>query len=240
MKFDQQNLIILTTFVSFLLVAPSQAANIVDVYSDDLNFITDQNQEDNTLFVTEDYNEDNIVPYPSPNGFAVVDNDSGEPVHWFDKILTILPSDFNRFSIFRLQFNLTNTSPYFWSDYHYEFYNIDFTQKIPINPVQIGQFLEEDEAAFSTTKNGLMSDAIWWIIPENSSSPWGMSVGETWVNWIDFDYIKLVDAGVCQPGGSCQFGIRQIATTHVPESSSTISFFIISVLGVSLTLKSKF
>lgn len=111
--------------LSFYVAGHVQAITVTDVYLDDLNFITGTDQDDvnSKLTIFEDYNEDNLIPYPSHDGWAIVDNDPGEPVRFFDKTFDIVGET----GVWKFDFVVHNTSPWCWSDYHFEFWNEDFT-----------------------------------------------------------------------------------------------------------------
>lgn len=65
----------------------------------------------------EDYNAKSLIPYPSHDGYAVVDFDAfGLPI-FFDKVVTFDGNDNGK--NFQTTWHITNTSPFYWSDYHF-------------------------------------------------------------------------------------------------------------------------
>jgi hypothetical protein len=74
--------------------------------------------------VFEDYNAQSLIPFPSHDGFAVVDfivNDNGG-VSWFDKEIVFNAEDAGD-NNFQITWHIENTSPFAWSDYHFVFLN---------------------------------------------------------------------------------------------------------------------
>jgi len=65
--------------------------------------------------VQEDYNALFLIPFPSHDGFAVVDLPG--PI-WFDKEI-FFNSDDAGDNNFQITWDILNTSPYTWSDYHF-------------------------------------------------------------------------------------------------------------------------
>jgi len=67
--------------------------------------------------VKEDYNATKLIPYPSHDGYAVVELDStGAPIY-FQKRMEFDEKDLK--NNFTITWDITNTTPYTWSDYHF-------------------------------------------------------------------------------------------------------------------------
>lgn len=97
-----------------LILSSTALATIYSVYdlnTDDLNSIVSQEDTEYGYVVNEDYNETHLIPYPSHDGWAIV-NSSGEFFQKSVSAASIYPHDL-------LIFNVTNTTPYVWSDYHF-------------------------------------------------------------------------------------------------------------------------
>lgn len=118
-----------------LAAAPSSAMSITDRNVADLNVIIATAEDDalNELLIQEDYNENDLVGYPSHDGMAVVDTDQAGIV-WFDKVVSFTAGDLD--GRWALDFRVHNTTPWCWSDYHFEFWNDDFTQKLVDFPLE--------------------------------------------------------------------------------------------------------
>ncbi|MEW6327873.1 MAG: PEP-CTERM sorting domain-containing protein [Thermodesulfobacteriota bacterium] len=181
--------------------------------------------------VFEDYNEKYLTPYPSHDGYAIV-NSAGQ---FFDKVVTFQNicgggsctcsgncgsgtcpccGCSGNEKIWAFYFEVKNTSPYDWSDYHFEFWNKDFTTRYTNFPLlqwqdqifqnesfdgSILQFWAPDWQDHSETNKFLL------LIDLASSS------------------ISSCASGCCS--GSCcysgSFGIRQVATT-IPEPATMV------------------
>ena len=112
--------LIVTVFVCFLLTTASFAATITDLDTFDTTTIDNHLVEFVELvpgipallnIVDETYSFTHTVPYPSHNGFAIIDTDGT----WFEKEITpVVPLEI-------FEFNVYNNTPYVWSEYHFLF-----------------------------------------------------------------------------------------------------------------------
>ena len=202
-------------FLGFLciLLAFGQAQAIImvdDVYDDDFNYVThvDQDTDASTLFVEEDYNEDNLIPYQSHDGWGIVDNDIGEPVRYFDKVVTLNGAQ----SDWLFSFIVTNTTSYWWSDYHFEFYDEDFSTKLDITDI----LLDWSNTVVFEQWARVYNELHFWD-PVTRHAP-----GQT------ASYNLRLDLDAIHSTVGDTFGIRQVATT-VPEPGSIV------LLGLGLT-----
>jgi hypothetical protein len=84
--------------------------NVEDLNLADMNTIDNQYFDGMAYVVNESYGEDATVPYPSHDGNAIV-NDQEE---FFEKEVFL-----DAAGNYTLNFNVTNTSPHTWSDYHF-------------------------------------------------------------------------------------------------------------------------
>jgi hypothetical protein len=197
--------------ISLLITGQSLAVTLIeDVYTGDDNIIisagADPNNKD--FFVEEDYNEKYLIPYPSHDGYAIVNSDG----NFFDKRV-LFPAEDWATGTWNFLFTVENTTPYCWSDYHFEFWNLDFTSRLS----------DSIQASASST------------IFTNSN--WNGSVLEFWApDWqcpgetnlftlsVNLDLTETTDG----------FGLRQVATT-VPEPS-TFALMGLGLAGLGIAI----
>ena len=159
------------------------------------------------LLTFEDYNETHLIPYPSHDGFAIVNPGGG----FFDKVVTYQLADVGGPWCF--DFRVHNTSPYIWSDYHFEFW----------------------DAAFQNRLNLAAGVVYKWSSSIFQNSSFDGSVLEFWApNWqVPCETNQLLffvnNLGNVAGAGPASFGIRQVATT-VPEPLTMLGL----LAGVSL------
>lgn len=113
----------LSLVLVFGLAMQASAFDVINVSGDPNYVITDKNL--NSHNVKEDYNALDLIPFPSHDGFAVVDlvpNDNGGVI-WFDKEVIFNEADAGD-NNFQITWDITNTSPYTWSDYHFIFSDV--------------------------------------------------------------------------------------------------------------------
>ncbi|MCX5805180.1 MAG: hypothetical protein NT010_03790 [Proteobacteria bacterium] len=195
-------------------VTPAEAVRtqppptITDLNTSDLNSIVSQqywydiNTGKYILTVHEDYNEVRIIPYPSHDGYAIVNPQGG----FFEKeISNVTGGGLN------LQFVVTNTTPYTWSDYHFLLmtegatYN-DSTGNTHSNPFVDGGFRDLGYPYPYNNNRELMffSSTDW---------PAHVSPGDT-ANF----YFTITDPN------NDPFTIWQVATTSVPIPGAILLF----------------
>jgi hypothetical protein len=104
---------LLSLFVGFGLVLNAMAFDVIYPGSDPNYAITDKNL--NSHNIKEDYNAKSLIPFPSHDGYAVVDLPG--PI-WFDKEIIFDDKDAGDKN-FQITWDIANTSPYTWSDYHF-------------------------------------------------------------------------------------------------------------------------
>ena len=201
-----------------LLVAPANvlALSIHDVDPGDLNSIIDVDPLPDGLEVFEDYNETHLIPYESHDGFAIVNERGG----YFDKVVTFDATDDGPVW---LEFLIHNTTPWCWSDYHFEFWNEDFTSRQDFTDVVLDW---GNDVIFqnSSLDGGILQ--FWapdWHCP-----------GETYRYAILMDLQNMFPPG--DPSGGT-FGLRQVATT-VPEPLTMAGVFL-GVAGLARYVKKR-
>lgn len=188
-------------FLIVLSVVSVRALTVTDVYPNDLNEITGLAITSGKAVLLEDYNETYRVPYPSHDGYAIVNKDG----KYFDKVFTFDSNDLNN-PTWELDFMIKNTTPYDWSDYHFEFWDKDFQNRYDKFPL-----VEYSSTVFQNDRFDGKVLEFWAPGWQQSNST------ETFVLKIDLAKIDQDLGG--QGYGS--FGIRQVATT-VPEPTSML------------------
>ena len=178
-----------------LVVGQAEAITVTDVYLDDLNKITGSSQDDrNKKFtINEIYGEDNRIGYPSHDGMAIVDYDPGESVRFFDKVF----EKDGAAGDWLFEFTVLNKTPWDWSDYHFKFYNEDFTKELKITDILFGW---TNTVIFQNSKI-INNELQFW-------DPAVHSIGQTADYRLALHLDELPNT----------FGIRQIATTPEPGS----------------------
>jgi hypothetical protein len=221
---------VVVLFVGMIFLAPAQALLVQDRWTDDLNTVSIGNMTNNSVIINEVYGEDNLVAYTSLGGigeFGVVDNDAGEPVHYFDKIFTLEQSDFE--SGWLSRDNLTdgimrfagilnsNNTPFEWTDYHFEFWNADFTQRLDWEATNLGGPAGSQSAA-----------------GPGYVDFWDLDVATSPATTLQFR-LNDIDSG---SGAGYVFGIRQVATTvPVPGAIWLLCSGLLGLLGIRRKMK---
>lgn len=235
---ERVKLILVSLVISLFFTGQASAITIADVYTGDLNKITKKEYPSSKkLVVYEDYGENYLVSYPSHDGYAIVNEDG----NFFDKVVNLTVDDCCCGSggccsgsggcsgsvgctcscdpeTWTFEFYVHNTSPYAWSDYHFEFWDEDFTERYNNFPLLSG------------------SSNIF------QNSKFEASVLEFWApDWQDLDVTNHFSLTInlsqferecccthkndkccfCDGQNVELFGIRQVATT-VPEPATML------------------
>jgi len=204
---------IIWVFCLLLFSSQAQAILITDRWSGDQNTITYSFQDDyNQIFHwEEDYNEDNLIPYPSTGGYAVV-NAPGNPgcpagteACYFDKVMTLEGET----GIWEFQVGVFNTSPFDWSDYHIEFYDPLFQQPID------NALLDVQNGIFSVVE--VMPNAVWFSGGTQYSGP------------MYLQNLITITADLNPFGGVGSIGIRQVTTIPEPTTLALLSLGLVGL-----------
>ncbi|MBC8233906.1 PEP-CTERM sorting domain-containing protein [bacterium] len=210
--------------ISLFIIGQVWAINVVDVYDDDLNEITGIDVSPGTVEVFEDYNETHLIPYPSHDGYAVVNHRD----EFFDKVVTVNPSDIGMTAVWNFDFIVENTTPYVWSDYHFEFWNETFS-----TPIAFPSVFAWDGGIF--TNSALNGNVLeFW-------APGWQNPGDTNTFHMQIDlFILGLDLGFSPFAEQYSFGIRQVATT-VPEPGTILllGFGLLGLAGYGIHRKKK-
>ena len=164
--------------------------------------------------VSEDYNENTLIPYPSHDGFAIVNPN----FQFFDKTVVLeknLPAPDEKITT---TWHVTNTSNYSWSDYHFVLLGdpIDVALGTPFNS---SDFKSETVVSL-------------WEIDFSIGAPGSKltAPGETNNFTISFDLFGGVQ------GDQFTFVLRQIATTTpvvpIPGSLLLLGSGILGLMGL--------
>jgi len=199
------------------------AVSVIDVNPADLNSIT---KIENEQWIYEDYNETHLVPYTSHDGWGIVNSNGG----YFDKKVTF--NDVTPNTSYFFHFYVTNTTPWNWSDYHFEFWDPTFTTRIKDIPLSSLQFpLYSDQFG---NKGLVARDGVSGTVAEFWTTNQGdiHGIGEEGYYRIELDLYDFYNA----PNGS--FGLRQVATA-VPEPGTYMLMGLGALLIGGFVLKNK-
>ena len=192
---------------------------LVDQNLADAMSITGQTGMISGVTVTETYAESTLIPY---NSLVPIQPDAGHlavvtpgPVHtYFDKVVTF--SGFTSNEIGLMTFQITNSTPYDWSDYHFEIWDTSFTVReqapwaFPNSPGFILPLVSDQFTGLSINPNvgSLFS------FPGSGERH---EVGVTGIYTLRMELFSFANSS------SGQFGLRQVATV-TPEPASMAIF----------------
>jgi hypothetical protein len=184
-----------------LMAAPALATHVVvtDVYPLDDNKVTSVNDTGTGFAVFEDYNETFLTPYPSHDGFAIV-NAQG---NYFDKVVDFTESPAIPYEV-SLTFHIDNTGPYTWSDYHFVLFNETF------DGAPTGVTFQEPIEANAFKGGGISADGLTIDFFYNGLGGFLVAPDGNLEGRLTF---------LVTEGGDFSFGLRQVATTvPIPPS----------------------
>ncbi|MGR8930304.1 MAG: PEP-CTERM sorting domain-containing protein [Gammaproteobacteria bacterium] len=207
---------VLLFITTLLYSAISQAITVTDRWPGDSNTITAviEDTTSSILTISEDYAEDELIRYSSYSGYAVIETDPGMPIQFFDKVFRFDTSITGRW---QMTFDITNSTPWNWSGYHFEFWDTTFNNSLDIGGIVLGQ---ANNVLFQQmTINGNSADFLGGDKHEKGAT---------------YSYALGLDFDVLSQRGIDSFGIRQVAT--VPEPSS---LFLLAIGAIGLALSRK-
>lgn len=190
---------------------------LVDQNLADAMSITGQTGMISGVTVTETYAESTLIPY---NSLVPIQPDAGHyavvtPGHtYFDKVVTF--SGFASNEIGVMTFEITNSTPYNWSDYHFEIWNTGFTLR------EQAPWAFPNPPAFTSP---LVSDQFTGLtINPNVGSLYSFAgSGERHEVGVTGIYTLRMELFSFASSSSGQFGLRQVATV-TPEPASMAIF----------------
>jgi hypothetical protein len=199
------------------LDASAGVITLTDVNITDAMSITSQTGMASGVTVAETYAESTLIPY---NSLVPIQPDAGHLAivtpgqTYFDKIVNF--SGFTSNEIGLMTFQITNSTPYNWSDYHFEIWNTSFTVR------------EQAPWAFPNSPNftlPLVSDQFTGlsINPNVGSSFSFQNSGELHEVGVTGIYTLRMELFSFANTGAGQFGLRQVATV-TPEPASMAIF----------------
>lgn len=214
---------VLALLVLFLMPMYAGAALLVDsTFGDGMEIsfqFFDSDGQDSINAAYEEISASTLVPYSSPYGGLAIVNQSGG---FFDS--TVLPHpDEVALGFVRLSLNILNSSPFPWSDFHFEFYSV--VDMVPLNlPIFWGMNddnFDEINDASDLFGPGNYKDPDYYTFLDFGSSTLTVMPGQS----VAFDLkINIQDAALHNG-----FVLRQIATTAVPVPSAIL------LLGIGIT-----
>ena len=224
------SILVIGIVVAISVAMEVRAAGVNDLFNDDLDFVTNVSSSivgtDLAIRIEEDYGEDNIVPYPPTNGFAIVDNDPNEPVRYFVKIITVTGTEATTVSTVTIEFAITNTGSIHWNDYHFEFWNDNFTGlRTDVVVLQV----DPSGTAFPDVTQ--MPGAVWY---DQGAGGAGLAPGQS----TDPDFIGFqLPISVFTNVPNLNLGVRQIATIVPLPAPATMGLALFGLLGVGVGVR---
>jgi len=219
MKNLMRSLLVGLLTVGLVSTASAALITVTDVVDDDLNIIDEiiEDSDGSILTLKETYAEDDLVPYPSRNGYAVVDiTDEGE-IRWFDKLFEFEQGEDTTGWTF--EFEVTNQTPWHWSDYHFVFYDTEFENRLDFTDILVDWsntvVFQNSEFSSGSGPDDIKSELEFW-------KPAYHRVGDTHTYTLNFSDTNPLPT---------EFGIRQIATVSEPVS---LALFGLGLAGLGL------
>jgi PEP-CTERM motif len=205
---------------------------LTDLNLGDAMSISSLNNTANGVTVTETYGEKTLIPYSSlvplypDSGDQAIVTASGT---YFDKVVTY--TGFNSGDLFEFEFQILNDTAacYDWRDYHFEIWNDDFTAR------------QQAPWASPNPNSGnlptLASDQFTGLVihPNVATFHSFAGSGERHEYGVVGTYTLRMELYSFNNTSDGSFGLRQVATTAVPEPGSMAIFG----LGVSLVVAAR-
>jgi hypothetical protein len=233
-----RKLLLTCLVISLLITSQVWAVTITDLDPTDQNIITATHSPGGNWFIVEeDYGEESLIPYPSHDGYAIVDDEPLDP--FFDKVVTVNQADIlSEGGVWFFGFVVENTTPYIWSDYHFEFWNEDFSDPLSSVPLLVvgDPYIDPSSSIFNNQSFDGSVLEFWapeWQDP-GEINQFGMMI----------DLLQLGVNPDIHPDpdtGQYSFGIRQVATTAIPEPGTMLllGFGLLGLAGYGIHRKKK-
>ena len=211
-------------FMSLVTVGMFNTANAGTITVSDLNLgdamsITGITNTATGVTMTENYAESTLIPYtslvpifPDAGNMAIVTPTST----YFDKVVTYTGIASGELTEF--QFEITNNTPYRWRDYHFEIWNDDFTARQQAPWASPNPNSGNLPTLYSNKFTGL------GIYPNIASFYSYPGSGERHGIGAMGTYTLRMELYSFTNSGTGTMGLRQIATTAVPEPASMAIF----------------
>ena len=197
--------------------ASAGVITLTDVNIMDAMSITSQTGMASGVSVAEPYAESTLIPY---TGLVPIQPDAGHlaivtpGLTYFDKIVNF--SGFTSNEIGLMTFQITNSTPYHWLDYHFEIWNTSFTVReqapwaFPNSPTFTPALVSDQFTGLSINPNvGSV-----FSFPNSGERH---EVGVTGIYTLRMELFSFANTG------AGEFGLRQVATT-TPEPASMAIF----------------
>ena len=199
--------VLFAILLSLFMAGSVEAAGVQDTQlADDMWIDSVEEYEQGATIVTETYAENTLIPYDSHDGYAIV-------APWgqhFDKYVYPSNSDKTWRSL-DLVFDVYNGTNYSWSDYHFEFWNLSFTERVSVDII----------APVNNIFDQISGDAqiltFWSDTERQDPGEWSM-------------FHMIIDLDNTIENG---FSIRQVATTvPIPGAVWLIGSGFIGLVGI--------
>ena len=211
-------------FMSLVTVGMFNTANAGTITVSDLNLgdamsITGITNTATGVTMTENYAESTLIPYtslvpifPDAGNMAIVTPTST----YFDKVVTYTGIASGELTEF--QFEITNNTPYRWRDYHFEIWNDDFTARQQAPWASPNPNSGNLPTLYSNKFTGLgiyPNIASFYSYPGSGERH---GIGAMGIYTLRMELYSFTNSG------TGTMGLRQIATTAVPEPASMAIF----------------
>jgi hypothetical protein len=206
-------------YMGFSNYANAGVLNVTDLNLGDAMSITSVTNTATGVTATESYGESTLIPYSS---LVPIYPDAGDKAlvtpssTYFDKSVTY--SGFQTGDLVEFQFEITNNSLYPWRDFHFEIWNDDFTARQQAPWASPNPNSGNLPTLASDKFTGLVIHPNVATFHSFAGSGERHNIGEIGTYTLRMELYSFNNTG----NGS--FGLRQIATTAVPEPASMAIF----------------
>ena len=222
--------IMISIVIGMLLAGSAGAAVLVDTQHGDLMTIDSVSYDavEEITFVDETYADNDLIPYPSHDGYAVVHDFGSGYWQYFDKYVYL--SEIDRLNNFvDLVFSIGNRSELFWSDYHFEFWDLSFQNRLTVNELFFdNEWFNMGETISYTDTYGTGTIVTFWT--EEMGNLLGPGMDSRF--YLSIDLLLNVDL-------MNGFALRQVATaTPIPGAVWLLGSGLLGLIGFRRKRKS--